>query len=202
MQTGRRLLSPDVAEGGAVSAGRPEMSLGHLEEPGAEDGPSSERIATDEEARLRLRAIETAHAEQSQRTAALERAYRGAVLERDLANELAGRPLVPGAAAQLVKLWRDDFDVIDDGTGARVVSRDGRPVGQVVAERLASPEYAHFCPSGPRGGTAARGPGPVVGATGPSLPKNLGEAAIRRWLEGATRMGDGSAPVGLHRRRR
>src|SRR4051812_2133076 len=39
------------------------------------------------------------------RAAEIERLYRAAIRDRELATALAGRPLVPGAAGQLLKLW-------------------------------------------------------------------------------------------------
>ncbi|MEO6808393.1 MAG: hypothetical protein ABI353_04705, partial [Isosphaeraceae bacterium] len=84
-----------------------------------------------------------------------ERAFKETLRERELAKALAGRPLVPGGAEQLIKLWRDDFDVIEEGGEFKVSGRDGRRVSEAVAERLSSPEYAHFCPPTSRGGTAS-----------------------------------------------
>ncbi len=154
-------------------------------------------------AEARVQALEAACAEQARKAAEWERAFKAAVLDRELATALTGRPLVPGAAAQLVKLWHDDFDVHDENGTPRVVARDGRPLGQVVSERLASPDFAHFCQPTSRGGTASPGPGRVA-ASGPDAapPRNLGEITIRRWLETTARPGDSSVPVGLSRRRR
>ena len=63
-----------------------------------------------------------------------------------LLTALAGRPLVAGATTQLLKLWRDDFDVIEEDGKHRVCLCDGLTIDQAVAERLASAEYEpHFC---------------------------------------------------------
>jgi hypothetical protein len=91
----------------------------------------------------RLRAEELAARES--RFAEMERACKAAVREREIATALAGRPLVSGAAAQLLKLWSDELDVYEEDGTYKVAARDGRPVSQAVGEWLASPEYAHFC---------------------------------------------------------
>jgi hypothetical protein len=131
----------------------------------------------------------------------LERGFKAAVRDRELATALAGRPLVPGAAAQLIKLWRDDFDVFEEGGEYRVTSRDGRPVSKAVAERLADAEYAHFSPPSSRGGAAARGSGRTSASGVPAAPKTLGEAALQRWREAAPSRADpASGPIGLRRR--
>lgn len=142
-------------------------------------------------------------AEQERRASEWERSYKGALRDLELATALAGRPLVPGAAAQLIKLWRDDFDVYEEQGVLKVAARDGRAVGQAVAERLAAPEYAHFSQAASRGGSAMPG-GPRPGPSSPATPapQTLGEAAIRRWREGAGRHDEGVAPIGLHPRRR
>lgn len=200
----RIVMDPEATEGGSTSTeegGRFRLAVEAPE-------PSAERALLE----ARLQAVESAHAEQlaeqARKSAALERAYKTVVIERELATVLAGRPLVAGAAAQLVKLWRDEFEVIEEGATSRVVAGDGRAAAAVIVERLASAEYAHFSPSSSRGGTAARAavpvPGGGAGSGGPEpMPRNLGEATIRRWLEDAARSGsNGSAPIGLNRRRR
>lgn len=157
------------------------------------------------EADDRLRRQAERHAEElaakERRLADWERSCKAALREKELATALAGRPLVPGGAAQLVSLWRDELEVIDEAGRLRVVSRDGKPVAEAVAAWLGSPEYAHFCRASSRGGTAAPGdarsaaPGPP-----PGPPKTLGEAALLRWREAAAGPGP-EAPIGLGRRR-
>jgi hypothetical protein len=154
-----------------------------------------------------LNASREAHAGElaarDRKAAELEQAYKVALRDRDLATALVGRNLLPGAAAQLVKLWRDDL-VVQEGDGEyRVSARDGRSVGQAVADWLASPEYAHFCPPASRGGIAIKGANrpSAAGVDGPA-PKNLGEAVVMRWHESAARhVGETAAPIGLSRRR-
>jgi hypothetical protein len=140
-------------------------------------------------------------APKADRVADLERAYRDAVRDRELATALAGRPLVPGAAVQLIKLWRDDFDVYEADGVLKISSRDGRDVAKAVSDLLDEPEYSHFRPASSRGGAVVRGTGraPVPGA--PSAPRTLGEAALIQWREGAEARSDpASAPIGLRRR--
>jgi hypothetical protein len=163
-----------------------------------ETAPAVESILEDREAR-HVREL----AEQQRQACEWERSYKRALRDLELATALAGSPLVPGAAAQLIKLWRDDFDVYEERGALKVASRDGRAVAQTVAERLAMPEYAHFCQATSRGGSATPG-GPRSGQLGhpTPAPQTLGEAAIRRWREGAGRQDEGAAPIGLHPRRR
>jgi len=135
------------------------------------------------------------------RTADLERAYKAAVRDRELATALAGRQLVPGAAAQLIKLWREDFDVYEEAGEVRVAARDGRSVSKAVADRLAEGEYSHFMPSPTRGGASVRGMGRTPGPAVPASPRTLGEAAIQRWREAESSRSDpSSGPIGLRRR--
>lgn len=83
--------------------------------------------------------------EPSKPNAALENAYRSAILERELAKVLADRQLVVGASAQLIRLWRDDLDVYEDNETFKVRARDGRSVAQAVTDWLLAEEYSHFC---------------------------------------------------------
>ena len=123
--------------------------------------------------------------------------------ERELATALAGRPLVAGAAAQLIRLWRDDFDVYEEGGAYKVSARDGRAVGQVVGDWLASAEYSHFCLPTSRGGTGARDASrPSAGAARRGAPKNLGESIVMKWREeSAARPNNLLKPIGLRRHR-
>lgn len=137
-----------------------------------------------------------------QKVAELQRAYRDAVRDRELATALAGKPLVPGAASQLIKLWRDDFDAFEEAGEHRVCSRDGRTIHQVVAERLSSQEYAHFCLPSSRGGAGAQDANRTAKSSPPGAPRNLGEAVVMQWREqSAARANVPSRPVGLGRRR-
>ena len=118
-----------------------------------------------------------------ERTIGLERAYRQALLERELATVLAGKSMVAGAVAQLIKLWRDDLDVYEDEGTIKVASRDGRSVSEAVAEWLDRPEYSHFRSASNRGGTGSAGMGPRSGSSTPAQPRSLGDAILNQWRE-------------------
>jgi len=135
------------------------------------------------------------------RLAAREKTLRDAVRDRELATALAGRALVPGAAAQLIKLWREDFDVFESDGELKVTSRDGRSVSRAIADRLDEPEYAHFRPATSRGGVATKGTGRTQTPGTPVVPRTLGEAALLQWRERtANRAEEASGPFGLRRR--
>lgn len=169
------------------------------------DPEASAAIRAEFEARLRAREADFAREleERDRKAAEWERACRAAIRDRELATALAGKGLVAGAAAQLIKLWRDELDTFERGGGVEVAARDGRPVAQAVADWLASPEYAHFCQPTSRGGTALPGAQrPAAADPRAPAPRNLGEAAILRWRqEAAARATEGTAPIGLGRRR-
>lgn len=131
-----------------------------------------------------------------------EKSYRSALKDRELASTLAGSRLVPGAAAQLIKLWSDEFEVLEEDGRYRVVSRDGRSVGQVVEEWLGRSEFAHFCQSGTRGGTGARGAERPTDGGSVFRPTTLGEAIVERWRDEARLQDAVPAPIGLNRRRK
>lgn len=135
------------------------------------------------------------------RVVALEKKFRETLRDRELATALAGRPLVPGAATQLIKLWQDDFDVYEERGEYRVSSNDGRNVAKAVADRLASSEFAHFCLPVSRGGSPSAEATNIVSASSPNgNPKTLGEAILAQWRDSARRPKDVSAPFGLARR--
>lgn len=128
---------------------------------------------------------------------------KSAVRERELATVLAGKALVNGAAAQLIKLWSQEFDVYEEGDRFKVASRDGRAVSQVVNEWLASPEYSHFCLPTSRGGTGAKDASrPVGGSATKGSPRTLGEAIVMKWREEAAAQPNNLLkPIGLRRDR-
>jgi hypothetical protein len=140
---------------------------------------------------------------ETRRLSELERTCKDAVRDRELATSLAGRPLVSGAAVQLIKLWRDDFDAIEEEGEYQVVARDGRSVGQAVSDRLASPEYSHFCLPSSKGGAGGRDTNRAANlSTVAGTPKNLGEAVVMKWREDASKRIDNLLkPVGLRRHR-
>lgn len=142
-------------------------------------------------------------AERDQRLVELERTCKAAVRDRELATALAGKPLAAGAASQLIRLWREDFDAYEEGGGYKVAAKDGRSVGQVVNDWLASPEYSHFCLPTSRGGTGARDASRPSGPTAlQTAPRNLGESIVMRWREeSAAKPGNLLKPIGLRRHR-
>ena len=211
----RILLDPGDGEGASASSGDlVTISRSELDALRASADPDPARGATanpdgsdarsefDRILRERESALMDEIAARDRRVSELERACRAALRDRELATALAGKPLIPGAASQLIKLWRDDFDVDDEGGEDRVTSREGRTVGQAVAERLSSAEYAHFCLPKSRGGAGARDANRPAATVAVNTPKNLGEAVLLNWRkEAATRTGDPSKPIGLGRRR-
>ncbi len=166
----------------------------------------SEKWFSPSEFAAAIKTREVAHARElearEKKLAELEQAYKSALLDRELATALVGKPLVPGAAPQLIKLWRDDFEVVDDDGEIRILARDGRGVDQAVGERLSGADFAHFCLPSSRGGTGSKGqnrsaePGPR-----PAGPKNLGEAVLIHWREAASRPQATLTPAGWGRRR-
>jgi hypothetical protein len=141
-------------------------------------------------------------AELDRKAAEWEQNYKSALRDREIATALAGRPLVPGAATQLLKLWRDEFDVIEEDGRPKVVSRDGRSAERAVTDWLSSPEFAHFRPPSTRGGTALTGaPRDVPPGTGHNVARTLGETLLFKWREATVGLADPAAPVGLGRRR-
>jgi hypothetical protein len=216
--------APDGAEGGTASPGddvtisRAELdalraragsvapaepSEGALDPGRSGETPDPVSRRPDPATRGREAQLERDLAARDRRLAELERSCKAAVRDRELATALAGKPLVDGAAAQLIKLWREEFDVYEEEGGYKVSARDGRTVVQVVADWLASPEYAHFCLPTSRGGTGARGANrPSVGAAAPSAPRNLGESIVMKWREeSAARPNNLLKPIGLRRHR-
>lgn len=158
--------------------------------------PVAEASARREEALARELAA------RDRKVADLDSAYRKALRDRELATALAGKPLVSGAAGQLIKLWRDDFDVYEEAGEYKVAARDGRTVAQWVADRLAGADHAHFCLPASRGGSGARGlsQSGAPGAAAPSA-RTLGEAVVSQWREtSAARVAPSTGLAGWGRR--
>ena len=203
------LRAPDAESGGGPSADElVTVTRAELDELKARAGghPSGGRDADGGEFAEALKSREAEFsreiAARERKAAELERAYKSALRDRELATALVGRPLVSGAASQLIKLWRDDFEVIDDDGEVRVVARDGRDIERAVADRLAGPEFAHFCLPSSRGGTGARGQNrSAAPAPPPPGPRTLGEAVLMQWREAASRTEGPPSPAGWGRRR-
>ena len=215
MRPGTVLRAPDAdrGDGGAGGGSGEELitiSRAELEDLQARAGASASAAARLDDARSEwaaaLQARDAEHARSvaaaEGRSAALERSYKAALLDRELAAALAGRPLVPGAADQLIRLWRDAFEVVEADGAIRVVSREGRGVEQAVADRLAGPEFAHFCLPSSRGGTGARGQArSATPPAAPASPRTLGEAVIHQWRESAASAAAAPGSPGWGRRR-
>jgi hypothetical protein len=178
---------------------RAEGGLSSRTNPG---GPSAGREDFVEEWKAREAAHSREIATREQKAAELERAYKAALRDRELATALVGKPLVPGAAAQLIKLWRDDFEVVDEDGEIQILARDGRRVEQAVLDRLNGPEFAHFCLPSSRGGTGAKGQNrSASSAPAPASPKTLGEAVLLNWRESESRGQGSPSQNGWGRRR-
>jgi len=207
------LRSPDFeSEGGVLSDELVTISRIELDELRAKASEGSSKVDRSDpqvvsaEVREALKSREEAHSRdiiaREQRSTELERAYKAALRDRELATALIGKPLVPGAATQLIKLFRDDFEVVDEDGEIRVLARDGRAVEQAIAERLAGPEFAHFCLPSSRGGTGSKGQNRSASpASRPAGPKNLGEAVLHQWREADSRPPTSPTPSGWGRRR-
>jgi hypothetical protein len=214
MRLSQILRAPDAESGGSpladefVTVTRAELDelkamaeRGHPSAP-ASDAPATEREDFAETWKSREAAFSREIAAGERKAAELERAYKSALRDRELATALVGKSLVAGAASQLIKLWRDDFEVVDEDGEIRILARDGRGVEQAVAERLAGPEFAHFCLPSSRGGTGARGQNRSASpAPPPAGPRTLGEAVVMQWREAASRSEGPPSPAGWGRRR-
>ncbi len=193
------LRSPEGIEGGGGEAPREEeeevVTISRAELEALREG--ARRRGEEDRGERNGELVE----EERRRGAEREAALRKAIRERELAVALAGRPLVAGAASQLLKLWGEELDVYEEEGRYRVATRDGRSVMEAVTGWLSSREYAHFCAPTSKGGTAVPGqPKVAMGQGGES--RTLGEAVLQRWREGASARGNGGGePVGLGRRR-
>jgi hypothetical protein len=197
MYSFRVLHSPDDPPSGAGSSGDFEIDAPRDTAAPDSAGDPAPRSRAEQEALARELA------EQQRSAREWEHRYKAAVRDRELAMQLAGRPLVPGAASQLLKLWRDEFDVIEEAGVERVVSREGANIQQTIESWLGRAEYAHFVRPVTRGGFAGTQDGRLTdAATAVEAPRTLGEAALRQWRQERPRPGAGEAPIGLHRRQR
>ncbi len=196
----------DEGETGPTSTGDyVTISRAELEALRGRGGSTASMIGEGDDANGREREAHVARelAARDQRVAELEQACKTAIRERELATALTGRPLVAGAATQLIRLWRDEFDVYEEGGAYKVSSRDGRAVGQVVGDWLASSEYSHFCLPTSRGGTGARDANrPGAGTPTTAAPRNLGESIVKKWRdESVASPNNLLKPIGLRRHR-
>jgi hypothetical protein len=146
---------------------------------------------------LRSQSDDALKAERGQRAATEERAKRYA-LDGEVARVLASLPLVPGAAAQLTRLFRPEFNVVAAGDTFVVQTPTLQTVEAFVAAQLAMPEYAHFVraqnPAGGTGGvTPATQSAPSVPGTAVEAPKTLSDAVLLSMQQraGSSGIGDG-----------
>ncbi len=91
-------------------------------------------------------------ADGAQKLRETETKFKATTRDRELAVELAKHKLTDGSAAQLMKLWKDDLVVVEDGDVFRVQTRDGKPVERFVTENLAHKDYDKFVASTGKGG--------------------------------------------------
>jgi len=150
--------------------------------------------------------------EERKRAAQTVERFKLSERNRELALALAGHNLVPGAAAQLAKLWADEFEVVEAGDTYQVRSRDLKSPKDWVAAKLGSEEYGHFVRATNQGGAGAAPattPGNSLVARLPDgtavnlppgyvVPQTEGEKAYAEFLaQVAEQRRQGSAPIGL-----
>jgi hypothetical protein len=128
-----------------------------------------------------------------------ERARAASVAKKaELAQALAGRPLVPGAASQLSHLWNSELhaDATTDGFAVRTAGF--QDVNTFVTEQLARPEYSHFLANSPATPPATRPatPGAAAPATPTPQPEpvDLGSRLLAEYQQ--RRAAQGPAPDG------
>jgi hypothetical protein len=96
-----------------------------------------------------------------------------------LTTGLAGRVPSQAAALQVAELLRKDVRLVDLDGRKVAVGPGGQPVGEYIAARLASPEFAHFL--GTKDSGSANRPA-APGATG-DAPRTLNEAVRKHLTE-------------------
>jgi hypothetical protein len=148
------------------------------------DGPSSrdESLSTETFLRRELLAREQTIDE-------LRSIFRSTLRDRELITAIAKKKLVDGATEQLLRLWRDDFDVSEASGKYRVTSRDGLTVEEAINERLKLAEYSHFCAPSSLGGVASRGVSQSDGETTPIMARTLGDTIINQWRDASVSRG-------------
>lgn len=151
---------------------------------------------------IRKQAEDATAAERSQRAQTEERAKRYA-LTAEVSKALASHSLVPGGAAQLSTLWANEFVVEAAGDSYAVRTPAFQSVGDYVASKLASSDFAHFVRSTTQGGTGASAaasqaaPTPAPTPAAPFVPPSqLGEAAMLDWKNKQATAPDGRLAQG------
>lgn len=92
-------------------------------------------------------------ATETKRAADAEERSKSYALDSQLAMAFSGHDLYEGSAEDLSELWRKDFEVVPDSDKWTVRSKDGRPVKDVIAERLALPRYLNHVKATSRSGS-------------------------------------------------
>jgi hypothetical protein len=132
---------------------------------------------------------------------AREHRYRESARDQALTEALAatGLSLTKGASTQLLKLWRDDFEVVEASDGSiKVQTKDWKTPAQVVKERLATEDYANFVLAGSKGGSGGGGGNrPNATALDPDKPLSLLEKIVARKAAEAAKASPGGRPIGL-----
>lgn len=83
--------------------------------------------------------------------------------------ELGKYDLVEGSAEDLYELWHKQFETVADGDGWTTRSPDGRPLADVINERLTSARYSNHVKAQSRSGSGG-GNGQVPAPTPNSTP--------------------------------
>ena len=118
---------------------------------------------------------------------------------KELATALSNADLVPGAADQLARLWRDELDAKAVNGEWQVKTREGKSAAEFVKATLADSAYAHFVKAGSRGGAGADATRAAETAQQLEAPRNLGEAIARVFNATRQAQPDGlSRPRGFH----
>lgn len=117
-------------------------------------------------------------AAETKRAADAEERSKSYALDSQLAMAFSGHDLYEGSAEDLSVLWRKDFEVVLDGDKWAVRSKDGRPVKDVIAERLALPRYSNHVKATSRSGASGGGggtPAPTQTPDPAKVPTNWDE---------------------------
>lgn len=117
--------------------------------------------------------------------AALRERTLSAERARAIATGLSGKQFAYAeAAADLQALWANDFETVDgpDGSFATRCKLSLRPAAEVIAERLASPRYAHFLRAESQGGVSPGG-GNAAPTVNPATaaPRTFEESVMAAW---------------------
>lgn len=177
-----------VAELSRLQAENARFSAAEAARQAAEAEARTRQQIAKGEADALVAAHNAALAERDRKLAQIVERTKKGELDRALTAALAGRNLAhPSTAKQLVTLFRDDFEVVDGPNGDYIVRSKGdyRPPDAVIAERLASEEYAHFVSAAHRGGGNAGGttPAPTGQPNAQAVSNDPEQAIFDRWRQ-------------------